>query len=315
MRNAIVSVLFLCLYTQNFAQDHFAEANHIRIAYQTFGSADRPAVILINGTASPLTDFPVSFCTQIADRGFFVIRFDNRDVGHSSHLDSLGQPDWKAIIPLVKTCDTTPLPYTLQDMGMDVIGLMDALKIKKAHLVGASMGGAIAQLIAIDHPSRVLSLASLSASSGNPDREPSDPKVFAIMSAPPPTSTSEDSISAYLVKINLALGSRDSKEDLRKSAMENIKRGWYPEGSARHAAAVIIGDYCDRRERLSRLKLPVIVILGDADPLVKPEAGLEVANTIPGAQTAIIKGMGHHLSKIFIRQISEAIIANASKAK
>ncbi|HMF70224.1 MAG TPA: alpha/beta hydrolase, partial [Flavitalea sp.] len=175
MRSVIVLVLSVGLFTQSFAQDHFVEANHIKIAYQTFGSPDRPAVILINGTASPLTDYPASFCSQIADRGYFVIRFDNRDAGHSSHLDSLGQPDWKAIIPLVKTCDKAPLPYTLQDMGMDVIGLMDALKIKKAHLVGASMGGAIAQLIAIDHPSRVLSLACISASSGNPDRKPSDP--------------------------------------------------------------------------------------------------------------------------------------------
>ena len=196
MRSVIVLVLSVGLFTQSFAQDHFVEANHIKIAYQTFGSPDRPAVILINGTASPLTDYPASFCSQIADRGYFVIRFDNRDAGHSSHLDSLGQPDWKAIIPLVKTCDKAPLPYTLQDMGMDVIGLMDALKIKKAHLVGASMGGAIAQLIAIDHPSRVLSLACISASSGNPDRKPSDPKVFAIMSSPPPTTTSEDSLSA-----------------------------------------------------------------------------------------------------------------------
>ncbi|HTE32807.1 MAG TPA: alpha/beta hydrolase, partial [Chryseolinea sp.] len=205
MKSVIVLILLINLFTRCFAQDHFVTANHIKIAYQTFGSLGSPTLILINGTASPLTDYPENFCSQIADRGYFVIRFDNRDVGHSSHLDSLGQPDWKAIIPLIKTCDKAPLPYTLQDMGMDLIGLMDALKIKKAHLAGASMGGAIAQLIAIEHPSRVLTLASISASSGNPDRIPSDPKVFAIMSAPPPKTNSEDSLSAYLVKINLAL--------------------------------------------------------------------------------------------------------------
>ena len=163
-----MSLLFVLNGMRIIAQPGSVKANGISIAYESFGSKNDPAVILIMGTGDTMLNWPVEFCEKLAAHGLRIIRFDNRDIGLSSKLDSLGQPDWTAIAPHIGKCDNAPLPYTLLDMVKDVTGLMDALHINNAHIAGVSMGGAIAQLMAINYPQRVISLTSISATSGNP---------------------------------------------------------------------------------------------------------------------------------------------------
>lgn len=151
MKSLYTIILLLCclsllaLSSTASAQAGTAHANGISIAYESFGDLGNEAIIMIQGTGATMLHYPAGMCKKLARSGYRVIRFDNRDIGLSSKLDSLGQPDWAAIFPFYKTCEPAPLPYTLLDMGEDVIGLMDALHIEKAHMVGASMGGAIAQ--------------------------------------------------------------------------------------------------------------------------------------------------------------------------
>ncbi len=287
-------------------------ANGIKIAYESFGNIEDEAIVMIQGTGAQLTAWPEVLCQNLANHGYRVIRFDNRDVGLTSKLDSLGMPDWAAIIPSIGTCDTSKLPYTLEDMAIDAIGLMDALKIEKAHIVGASMGGAIAQLIAIHYPERVLSLTSIMASSGNPKVTPGNPKVLGLMGTPPPQTDDKEIIATYLFNIYKAIGSPGfptNDSELMNIAKQNIERSWYPMGNARQAAAVIIGDNCDRRVELKKIKVPTLVIHGENDPVVNIEAGKEVAEAICNAKFVSIPGMGHDLPVALVPELSQAILS------
>jgi pimeloyl-ACP methyl ester carboxylesterase len=297
------------------AQTKRVKANGIRIAYELFGKASDPKIILINGTGAPMTDWPIEFCEKLAKRGYEVIRFDNRDVGLSTKLDSLGAPNWAAIAPFVKTCKPAPLPYTLMDMANDVIGLMDALKIQKAHIVGASMGGAIAQLVAINYPARTLTLTTLSASSGDPNLPAPEPEAIKAMSTPPPVSKNPDTLANYLVNVYKALGSTDDELTLRKRALAQVKRSWYPEGTSRQVAAILIGDNCDRRNELAKITAPTMVIHGDSDPLVNLEAAKEISAAVPNAELHIIKGMGHDFSESFVDTLVTLVSENTGKVK
>jgi pimeloyl-ACP methyl ester carboxylesterase len=297
------------------AQVKKVRANGIMIAYESFGKATDPKIILINGTSAQMTDWPVEFCRKLANQGYQVIRFDNRDVGLSTKLDSLGAPNWADIAPFVKTCKPAPTPYTLLDMAKDVIGLMDALKIKKANIVGASMGGAIAQMVTIHYPDRVRTLTTISASSGDPNLPGPDPNALKAMSTPAPATTNKDSLANYLVKVYQALGSTDNEPTLRKKALEQVTRSWYPEGGARQVAAILIGDNCDRRGDLAKIKVPTMIIHGDSDPLVRLEAAKEINTAIPHSELHIIKGMGHDFSLQFVDPIANLIAKNAGKVK
>lgn len=309
-------LLLIALSFELIAQAGKVKANGITIAYESFGDNNNDAIILIQGTGATLLHYPVELCKKLASSGFYVIRFDNRDIGLSTHLDSLGQPDWNALAPFVGTCDKAPLPYTLFDMATDVTGLMDALNIRKANIVGASMGGAIAQIMAIHYPERVLSLTSISASSGNPSRPQGDEKALAAMGTPPPATSNPDTLAAYLVNVYKTLGAIDSDEVLMKRALEHIKtRHWDSPAVNRQLAAVLIGDYCDRSSDLAKLKIPVMVIHGDLDPMVPVESGKEVAAAIQGSEFCIIKGMGHDLSLNFVNEIAHCIEKISLEAK
>nr|WP_281171906.1 alpha/beta hydrolase [Algoriphagus terrigena] len=265
----------------------------------------------MQGTGVQLIGWPAELCVRLAENGFRVIRFDNRDVGLSSKLDSLGSPDWPSIIPHIGSCDEVKLPYKLDDFAKDAAGLLDYLKIKQTHVVGASMGGAIAQIMAIKYPDRVLSLTSIMASSGNPSLPPGNPEVLSAMATPAPLSNDVEKISSYLVRLNKLMGSPDfPTEDavLQARAREAISRSWYPEGLARQAAAVIIGDHCDRREELKKIEIPVVVIHGEKDPVVNVAAGVEVASVIPGADLVLIPGMGHDLPDQLISEVYRGIL-------
>ena len=204
------------------AQTKFVKANGITLAYETFGDPGKETILLICGTGSQLVDWPVAFCEQLADAGFQVIRFDNRDIGLSTKLDSLGVPDWAAIFPFIKKCEPAPLPYTLMDMANDAKGLLDGLTIEKAHVVGVSMGGAIAQLLTIHHPEKVRTLTCLMASSGNPNIPPAEEEAMKAMGTPPPNTMNADSLAAYVVNIYKTLGSLDNDDILKERALLNI---------------------------------------------------------------------------------------------
>jgi len=324
MKKKFMICISLCLFgfagtkaqTTDQKKEGIANANGINIAYESFGPENGEAILLIHGTGAQLITWPEALCEQLAQKGYRVICFDNRDVGLSSKLDSLGMPDWSKIIPHIGTCDTTGLPYTLYDMAKDAVGLLDALKIKKAHIVGASMGGAIAQLVAINFPGRTLSLTSIMASSGNPALPPGNPEVLKVMGTPPPQTDDINMQTKYLFTIYKALGSPaypTQENVLMQLAGNSVKRSWYPVGTARQAAAIIIADNCDRRALLKKIRVPVVVIHGEADPVVNIEAGREVAAAIPGAKLITIPGMGHDLPAALIPQIRDGILMAAGK--
>lgn len=287
------------------------KSNGVNMAYESFGPSNGEAILMIMGTGSQLTDWPVMLCTQLAALGYWVIRFDNRDAGLSSRLDSLGMPDWEKVIPDIGTCNTIGLPYTLNDMVKDAVGLLDALHIQKAHVVGASMGGAIAQLMAIHYPSRIISLTTLGASTGDPSLPKGNPEALKLMSTPPPQTDNMNILTKYLFTINKALSSPGYPTPdsiLMKHARADIERSWYPEGTARQAAAVIIADNCDRRPDLQNLKIPVVIIQGEADPVVSVAAARELAETINNSGLIIIPEMGHDLPEELIPIIREGIL-------
>ena len=299
MKKLIVLPLLVCLLgcagsKKNLTsqkQEGRVGANGIYIAYESFGPKKGETILLIQGTGAQLTLWPLELCEKLAQEGYRVIRFDNRDVGLSSRLDSLGMPDWGSIIPRIGSCDMSNLSYTLNDMAKDAVGLLDALKIEKAHIVGASMGGAIAQWVAINFPERTLSLTSIMASSGNPKLPSGNPEVLKLMSTPPPETDDADVLSQYLFAIYKAMGSPGyptADSVLMEIAHTSIKRSWYPAGTARQVAAIIIADNCDRREKLKNISIPTVVIHGEADPVVNLAAGKEVAAIIPNAKLFII---------------------------
>ena len=302
--------------TNGQIKSRLADANGIKIAYETIGPENGESILLIHGIGTQLIQWPQELCEQLVSKGYRVIRFDNRDVGLSSRLDSLGSPDWNAILPKIGSCDTTHLPYTLNDMARDAVELLNVLKIEKAHIVGASMGGAIAQLIAINYPEKTLSLTSIMASSGNPHTPKGDPKVLSVMGAPPPQTNNIDILTNYLLTISKAMGSPgyltpDSL--LVQLARKSIQRSWYPMGATRQAAAIIVADNCDRREQLRKIKIPVVVIHGEADPVVNIAAAREVAASIPNSKLITIPGMGHDLPDELIPQVTEGILMAAKK--
>lgn len=269
MKKQIVFWLLICLSgcagtKQNLTgqkKEGRVRANGIYIAYESFGPQKGETILLIQGTGAQLTMWPLELCEKLAQEGYRVIRFDNRDVGLSSRLDSLGAPDWGSIIPRIGSCDMSNLPYTLNDMAKDAVGLLDALKIEKAHIVGASMGGAIAQWVAINFPGRTLSLTSMMASSGNPELPSGNPEVLKIMSTPPPETDNVEALTQYLFAIYKAMGSPGyptADSVLMEIVRNSIKRSWYPIGTARQVAAIIIADNCDRREKLKTISVPTV---------------------------------------------------------
>jgi len=313
MKKIILSTFLSFTALTLFGQAGTISANGIKIAYESFGKPENQSIILIQGTGEPLTGWPTELCKRLTDRNYRVIRFDSRDTGLSTHLDSLGAPDWAKLGPFVKTCEPAPLPYTVTDMARDVIGLMDGLNIEQAHLVGASMGGAIAQLITINYPTRVLTLTTIGASSGDPNLPEPTPAASLAVSTPPPAATETDSLVRHLINVYRALGSIDDEGSLRQRAMMHINRAWYPEGTARQMAAIMIADNCDRRKDLEKIHVPTVIIHGDIDPLVSPEAANQVANSIQGAGLYMINGMGHDLSARFVNPIVDLIVRNAKK--
>jgi RNA polymerase sigma factor (sigma-70 family) len=294
-------------------------ANGIMLAYESFGSEDRESVLLIMGTAAQLTAWPVELCEELVSRGYRVVRYDHRDVGLSTRLHDAGKPDYAAIEAALKAGKPAPLPYLIDDMAKDAVGLLDALNIKTAHIVGMSMGGAIAQLVAADHAEYALSLTCIGASTGNPALPQPKPEVWAALMTPMPPEGDWEAIAKYRLKIERALGSPGyptNEKLLRDRAIRDAKRAWYPAGAERHAVASFVADggATDRRGKLNRINVPTVVLQGADDPIVLVTDGQDVAENIPGAELRIVPGMGHDIPLALIDTFADAIAAAASRA-
>jgi pimeloyl-ACP methyl ester carboxylesterase len=271
-----------------------ARANGIDLCYEIFGDADAEPMLLIMGLGAQMIHWDDDFCRQLAARGFRVIRFDNRDIGQSTKLTGGKRLGPVELLKLRFLKIPVAAPYRLRDMALDVIGLMDALGIKSAHLVGASMGGMIAQEVAITFPERVRSLTSIMSTTSNPKLPPPTKEAGAMLMAPPPT-TKEEYFERFAQTWKvLRVGSFPQDEALdRGRAERSYARGLNPAGVGRQLRAILASG--SRKERLGSVKAPTLVIHGTVDPLVPPEAGKDTAASIPGAKLVMIEGMGHAL--------------------
>ncbi|OHB40305.1 MAG: alpha/beta hydrolase [Phenylobacterium sp. RIFCSPHIGHO2_01_FULL_70_10] len=274
-----------------------AKANGIEIEYETFGPDDAPAVLLINGLGSQMTRWPAPFCEKLVARGFRAIRFDNRDVGLSTWFQSGDR-------------------YTLSDMAADAVGLLDHLKVGRAHIVGVSMGGMIAQTVAIEHPDRVLSLTSIMSATGAPGTLDSTPEAAAVLNTPAPDpAADEEAFVAHGVRNARVIGSPAypwADAPLRERVLSDMRRAFNPKGVQRQRGA--IGASGDRTEKLKALKVPTVVVHGEADPLVPLAGGQATAAAIPGAELRIIPGMGHDLPEALYDTFIDAIADAAARA-
>ncbi|KWV57961.1 alpha/beta hydrolase [Bradyrhizobium macuxiense] len=288
-------------------------ANGIDICYEIFGDADAEPLLLIMGLGAQMIHWDDEFCRQLAARGFRVIRFDNRDIGKSSHMSGGKRLTALELLKLRFLRIPVAAPYRLIDMARDAIGLMDALGIRKAHVVGASMGGMIAQEIAITFPERVLSLTSIMSTTGNPKVPGPSREAGAVLMAPPP-ATKEEYFARFAQTWKvLRNGSFPEDEALDRSRAERTyARGLNPAGVGRQLRAVLASG--SRKERLRSVKAPTLVIHGTVDPLVRPEGGKDTAASIPGAKLLMIEGMGHALPIPMWPQIIDAIDAHAHRA-
>jgi pimeloyl-ACP methyl ester carboxylesterase len=283
-------------------------ANGIDIEYESIGREGDPAVLLVMGFATQLVGWPVSLCNGLAAEGFRVIRFDNRDIGKSTHLTRLGAPNLPAMIATREAGGWPAAPYSLDDMAADAAGLLDALGIARAHVVGASMGGMIAQQVAIHHPAKTKSLVSIMSTTGRPDLPPAKPEAFAAIMTPPASLGREDRIERG-VEVARVIGSPGfpaSEAELRETVARGVDRTPYdPVGIARQMAAVLAAR--PRNDRLKALKVPALVIHGADDPLIPASGGEDTARSIPGAELLIVPGMAHDLRESVVPVYLKAI--------
>ena len=290
-----------------------ATANGIEITYDTFGEPGDVPLLLIMGLACQMIAWDDDFCTMLAARGHWVIRFDNRDIGLSTKLGQFGVPDIAALVARSMIGGRLNAPYTLRDMADDTVGLLDALGLASAHLVGASMGGAIAQLVAIHHPSRVRTLTSIMATSGAPDLPAPTSAAMAAVMTPTPTERTAY-IERYLRNWRVLRGAGFALDEARDPdrASQLHARGVYPPGIARQLAAIIASG--SRKPQLGSVRAPTLVIHGDADPLIPVACGVDVARTVPDAQLLVIEGMGHALPIVMWPRIVDAISEHTGAA-
>jgi pimeloyl-ACP methyl ester carboxylesterase len=284
-------------------------SNGMKISYETLGDPSDPALLLVMGLGAQLVDWPDEFCEMLAARGFYVIRFDNRDIGLSTWLDELGQPDLAAIFG----GDTTTVPYLLSDLAADTAGLLEELGIASAHVVGASMGGMIAQQLVIDRPDLVASVCSIMSTTGDRTVGHPTPEAAAALMRPP--AADREGAVAAAVATSRVIGSPGFEvleADLVSRASAKYDRAFHPAGTQRQYAAIVAAP--DRTASLAAVSVPTLVVHGEADPLIDVSGGRATAAAIPGAELLVIPGMGHDLPRGVWTTVVDAIAANAARA-
>jgi pimeloyl-ACP methyl ester carboxylesterase len=290
-----------------------AHANGIDLCYEVFGEASAEPMLLIMGLGAQMIHWEDDFCRQLAARGFRVIRFDNRDSGKSTKMTGGKRLTPLELLKLRFLRIPVAAPYRLRDMAEDTIGLMDALGIKSAHMVGASMGGMIAQELAISFPQRVRSLTSIMSTTGNPKVPPATREATAVLMAPPP-ATKEEYFERFAQTWKVLRAASFPEEEAldRARAERTFARGLNPAGVGRQLRAILASG--NRKARLASVKAPTLVIHGTIDPLVRPEGGKDTAASISGAKLLMIEGMGHALPMRMWPQIIDAIDKHAHGA-
>jgi pimeloyl-ACP methyl ester carboxylesterase len=287
------------------------QANGITLEYDEHGDPAAPPVLLVMGLGAQMTLWPQELVDALVERGFRVIRYDNRDIGLSHKFEGAKAPGIVKLMLLSKVGLKPKVPYTLADMADDGIGLLDALGIDKAHIVGASMGGMIAQHMAFSHPERVLTLTSIMSTTGHRKLPQGSREAIGVLTKRP-ESTDENVLVEHGVKVAHAIGSpgyRSDPERLRERTRALIQRSFYPAGMPRQFAAIIADG--DRRERLQSVKAPTLVIHGEDDPLVPLAGGEDTAAHVRGARLKTMPGMGHDLPLELVDEIADAIAAHA----
>jgi pimeloyl-ACP methyl ester carboxylesterase len=272
-----------------------AAANGIDIEYDTFGDRNRSPLLLIMGLSSQMVAWPESFCQKLAQNGHWVLRFDNRDVGLSSKMENANVPDLMAAMAAHQQGEPVDAPYTLSDMAADTAGLMDALKLEKAHVCGLSMGGMIAQVMAVEYPRRVWSLISMESSTGDPTLPSAKPEAMEAMLSPPPQD--RDGYIQHTVEVFRAFSGGSDKFDEtlgKKLSAKSYDRSFYPLGFIRQLAAILASG--NRTQSLASVTAPTLVIHGADDPLVPPAHGRATARAIPGAKLLVVEGLGHGIA-------------------
>jgi pimeloyl-ACP methyl ester carboxylesterase len=289
----------------NHTAEAYVDSNGIRIAYDTFGNpADRP-LVLIHGLNMQMVAWEVDFCQALADKGNYVIRFDNRDVGHSTWCSEAGIPDLSELMQDMAQGKPVKSPYSLKDMAADTIGLLDGLGIEKAHLAGVSMGGMIAQTMAIYHPERLSSITSIISTTGEPSLPGPTSEAQEVLFTPPPEE--RQAFIDFRIKVWQVLSGEGAQLDLNKIRTREAMfydRGLNPAASIRQLAAIIASG--NRRPLLEKVDVPALVVHGDVDPLVPLACGKDTADAIPGAKMRVIKGMGHNLD--IVPQVWDEVI-------
>lgn len=290
-------------------------ANGIDIFYDEVGRADAPALVLIMGLGTQMIAWPEALCGLLADRGFRVIRYDNRDIGLSQKLDGAAKVDIQAAFMNLMMGKAIDAPYRLDDMALDGIGVLDALGIDKAHIVGASMGGMIAQVIAAKHQKRTRSLVSIMSTSGDPKLPQARPAAAATLTAQRPPLTDREASIQFGVNILKTLGGSgypSPDDELRAKVERSLDRSFYPAGVARHLIAIMASG--SRSELLKTISAPTLVLHGEDDPLVPVEGGRDTARLVPGAVLKTIPGWGHDIPTALIPTLAEAIAGHCAAA-
>jgi proline iminopeptidase len=285
------------------------------IEYEALGNPAHPAIVLIMGLGMQLVTWPDAFCQALVDGSYYVVRFDNRDSGLSARAPSTPRFGMLRAITASILKWPVPAPYSLHDMALDTLAVMDALHIARAHVVGVSLGGMVAQVLAATHPQRVLSLVSIMSSSGNPRLPQPRAGVRRVLISRPANPHDPESVIDHQVRILSVIGSpvyKETPQALRQRLGRGVRRAYDPAGINRQVIAVIASG--DRRPLLRQIKAPTLVIHGRDDPLVPLACGEDTAAQVPGAKLLVIDGMAHDLSPALLPQWASAILAHCNAA-
>jgi pimeloyl-ACP methyl ester carboxylesterase len=292
-------------------------ANGIALEYDVHGPETGEPLLLIMGFGAQMTHWSPQFIGELTARGYRVIRHDNRDVGLTQKFDDAGVPDMQKVYGALMSGQKPDVPYTLDDMAADSAGLLDALDIPRAHVVGASMGGMIAQMVAANHPEKVLSLVSVMSTTGNPALPPARPEAMAALTTPAPDPMADmAAYVAHTIASQKVIGSPGYPTDeaiTAERAKANALRSFHPVGRSRQMAAIVASS--DRRKALTTIAVPTVVIHGADDPLVPVEGGHDTAATIAGAEMHVVPGMGHDLPSQLIPHICDLIERATARAR
>ena len=291
------------------------EANGITIEYEESGAREAPTILLVNGLGVQLVFWADGLIEGLAAAGLHVVRFDNRDVGLSTKIDDAGLPDLAAALGQAAAGERPEAPYFLDDMAADAVGLLDALGIARAHVVGTSMGGMIGQIMAARYRDRVASLVSIMSSSGRPGLPGGTPEAWRAISKVAEEGERETLIAAGVENIRVLAGPGSPADEgvLRRQVERAVDRNHHPAGKARQFLAILASG--GRVELLRTIAAPVLVIHGTADPAIPPAAGEDTAATVPGAGLKLIEGMGHYLAPQFLPELITALTEHCRAAE